>query len=83
MLKKVFVWLAVNYAKKTESEADYLSRLYFADGSIKGKIRDREGHIDFPVLCPTKIIEFLGIITNLIKTELSISEEKVKIWTRN
>ena len=35
--------------KKTESKADYLSRRYFADGSIKGRIRDREGHIDFSI----------------------------------
>ena len=35
--------------KKTESEADYLSRRYFADGSIKGRIRDSEGHIDFSI----------------------------------
>ena len=76
---------------KTESEADYLSRRYFADGSIEGKIRDREGHIVFSittsrfcnqceksVLCPTKIIEFLRAIIDSIKIELSLSEEKVQ-----
>ena len=35
--------------KKTESEADYLSRQYFDDGTIKGRIGDREGHIGFSV----------------------------------
>ena len=76
--------------KKTESEANYLSRRYFVDGNIKRRIRDREGRIDFsittsricnqckPILCPTKIIEFLGTITNLTKIELSFSEQKVQ-----
>ena len=77
-----------SFVKKTESEANYLSRRYFVDGNIKRRIRDREGRIDFsittsricnqckPILCPTKIIEFLGTITNLTKIELSFSEQK-------
>ena len=79
-----------SFVKKTESEANYLSRRYFVDGNIKRRIRDREGRIDFsittsrirnqckPILCPTKIIEFLGTITNLTKIELSLSEQKVQ-----
>ena len=79
-----------SFVKKTESEANYLSRRYFVDGNIKRRIRDREGRIDFsittsricnqskPILCPTKIIEFLGTITNLTKIELSFSEQKVQ-----
>ena len=35
--------------KKTETEADYLSRQYFGDDSIKARIRDRERHIDFSI----------------------------------
>ena len=79
-----------SFVKKTESEANYLSRRYFVDGNIKRRIRDREGRIDFsittsricnqckPILCPTKIIEFLGTITNLTKIELPFSEQKVQ-----
>ena len=79
-----------SFVKKTESEANYLSRRYFVDGNIKRRIRDREGRTDFsittsricnqckPILCPTKIIEFLGTITNLTKIELSFSEQKVQ-----
>ena len=79
-----------SFVKKTESEANYLSRRYFVDGNIKRRIRDREGRIDFsittsricnqckPILCPTKITEFLGTITNLTKIELSFSEQKVQ-----
>ena len=79
-----------SFVKKAESEANYLSRRYFVDGNIKRRIRDREGRIDFsittsricnqckPILCPTKIIEFLGTITNLTKIELSFSEQKVQ-----
>ena len=79
-----------SFVKKTESEANYLSRRYFVDGNIKRRIRDREGRIDFsittsricnqckPILCPTKIIEFLGTITNLTKIELSFPEQKVQ-----
>ena len=36
-------------AKKTECEADYLSRQYFTDASMKGRIRERERHIDFSI----------------------------------
>ena len=38
-----------SFVKKTESDANYLSRRYFADGSIKERIRDREEHIDFSI----------------------------------
>ena len=35
--------------QKTESEADYPSRRYFADDIIKGITRDKEGRIDFSI----------------------------------
>ena len=41
--------VAIALAKKTECEADYLSSQYFTDASMKGRIRDREGHIDFSI----------------------------------
>ena len=35
-------------------------------------------NVEKSVLCPTKIIEFLGIIKNLVKMELSFSEVEVQ-----
>ena len=77
--------------KKTERKTDFISRQYFAEGCIKGRIRDREGHINF-FITPSRIHNqcqngftltkkyhrITWDYNNSIKMELSLSEEKVR-----
>ena len=77
--------------KKNERETDFISRRYFADDSIKGRIRDREGHINSFITKSRMRNQCQKVFTltkkyhritqdynNLIKMELSLSEEKVR-----